>query len=96
MKKKTSMPLDQVIKKTCDTVQQKLKQASWAPQIHNHYFQSQALVSPWSYFLLQFIVYYYEVPEQAENHPQCCWSGDGSASFHPGQKPQKRINLSQI
>ena len=39
------------------------------PQIHNQYLQSQALVSPWSHFLFRFIVYYYEAPEQAENHP---------------------------
>ena len=63
MKKKTSIPLDQVIKKSCGTVQQKWKQANWAPQIHNQYFVSQALVSPWSHFLFKFIVYYYENPE---------------------------------
>ena len=54
---------------SCDTVQQKWKQADWAPQIHNQYFLSQALVSQWSHFLFQFIVYYYETPEHAENHP---------------------------
>jgi len=96
VKKKTSIPPDHVIKKSCDTVQQKWKQAGWTPQIHNKHLQSQALVSPWSHFLFQFIVYYYEVPERAENNPQCCWSDDGSASIHPGQKTQRRINLSPI
>ena len=37
------LPLDQ---KGCETVQRKWKEAGWAPQIHNQYFQSQALVSP--------------------------------------------------
>jgi len=50
VKKKTLIPLDQVIKKNCDTFQQKWKQAGWAPQIHNQYLQSQALVSPWNQF----------------------------------------------
>ena len=96
VKIKTSIPLDQVIKKSCDPAQQIWKQAGWATQIHNKHLQSQALVSSWSHFLFQFSVYYYEVPERAENHPQCCWSGDGSASIHPGQKTQRRINLSPI
>jgi len=51
MKKKTSIRLDHVTKKSCDTVQQKWKQVGWVPQIHNHNFLSQALVSPWSHFL---------------------------------------------
>jgi len=86
MKKKTSVPLDQVIKKSCDTVQQKWKQASWAPQIHNQYHQSQAQDSPWSHFLCQFIVCYYEAPEKAENHPQ---SGPSPwRSSRRGQKPE--------
>jgi len=38
----------QVTKKSCDPFQQKWKQEGWAPQIHNQYLQSQALVSPWS------------------------------------------------
>jgi len=46
VKKKTSIPLNQVIKKSCDTVQQKWNQAARAPKIHNQYLQSQALVSP--------------------------------------------------
>ena len=37
----------------------------------------------------------YEVPDEAQSHPQCCWSGDGSASIQPGQKTQ-RISLSPI
>ena len=91
---KTSIPLDQVIKKSCETFQQKWKQAGWGPQIHNQYLQNQALVSPWSHF--QFIVYYYEAPEEAESHTRCCWSGDGSTSIQPGQKTQRRISLSPI
>jgi len=38
--KKTSIPLDQVFKKSCDTFQQKWKQAGRAPQIHNQYLKS--------------------------------------------------------
>ena len=56
MKKKTSIPLDQVIKTSCDTVQQKWKQTSWASHIHNQYFQSQALVSLWSHFSIHCIL----------------------------------------
>jgi len=67
MWRKKSIPLDQVIEKCCDTVQQKWKQVDWSPHIHNQYFQSQALVSPWSHF--QFIAYYYEATEEAQSHP---------------------------
>ena len=56
MKKKTSIPLDQVIKKSCDTFKQKWKQAGWAPQLHNQYLQNQALVSPWSHFSIHCIL----------------------------------------
>ena len=44
----------------------------------------------------QFIVYYYEAPEEAQSQPQCCWSGDGSATIKPGQKARRSINLSPI
>jgi len=44
----------------------------------------------------QFIVYYYEGPEEAENHPQCCWSGDGSASIQPGQKTQENQPITNL
>ena len=67
MKKKTSIPLDQVIKKSGDTVQQKWKQLGWASQIHNQYLQSQAVVSPWSHF--QFNVYYYKTPKKLKATP---------------------------
>jgi len=53
---KNISPLDQVIKKSCDTVQQKWKKAGWAPQIHNQYLQSQAVVSPWSHFSIHCIL----------------------------------------
>jgi len=36
---KKTIPLDQVIKKSCDIFQQKWKQAGGAPQIHNQYIQ---------------------------------------------------------
>ena len=89
-------PLDQVIKKSCDTFQEKWKQAGWAPQIHNQYLQSQVLVSPWSHFSIHCSLYYYEAPEEAQNQSQCSWSGDGSASIQAGHKTQKRISLSPI
>jgi len=56
VKKKATIPLDQVIQKSCDTSQQKWKQADWAPQIHNQYLQSQALVSLWSHFSIHCIL----------------------------------------
>ena len=68
VKKKTSSPLDQVIKKSSATVQQKWEQAGWAPQFHNQYIQSQALVSP--KVIYQFIVYCYEAPKQFQSSPQ--------------------------
>ena len=92
--KKTSISRDQVIKKCCDTFQQKWKQAGWAPQIHNQYLQSQALVSPWSHFSIHCILL--RNPRRSSKPSQCCWSGDGSASIQPGQKTQRRISLSPI
>jgi len=50
VKKKTSIPLDQAVKKSCDTVQQKWEQVGWAPQIRNQCLQTQALVSPMKSF----------------------------------------------
>jgi len=86
--KKTSIPLDQVIKKSCDTVQRKWKKEGWAPQIHNQYLQSQPLVSPWNNFSIDCILL--RSPEEAQSYSQCCWSGDGSTSIQPGQKTQRK------
>ena len=52
---KTSIPVDQVIK-SVDTFQEKWKHAGWAPQIHNQYLKSQALVTPWSHFSIHCIL----------------------------------------
>jgi len=38
--------LVQVMKRSCGTVQQTWGQVGWAPQIPNHYLETQALVSP--------------------------------------------------
>jgi len=66
VKKKTSITLDQAMKKRCDIVQRKWKQAGWAPQIHNQYLQSQALISPWTHFTIHCILL--RAPEEAQSH----------------------------
>jgi len=55
MKKKKSIPLDQVIKKKLWHFLTEVE-ASWAPQIHNQYPQSQALVSSWGHFSIHCIL----------------------------------------
>jgi len=51
----TSIPLDQVIKKNCETVFNSSGSKQADPKIHNQYLQSQALVSPCRHFSIHCI-----------------------------------------
>ena len=93
-RKKTEIPQGQLTKTSCDPFQQKWKQAGWALQNRNQYLQSQALVFPRSHFSIHCILL--RSARKSSKPPQCCWSGDGSASIQPGQKTQRRISLSPI
>ena len=49
-RKKTSIPLDQVIKKSCDTVQRKWKQAGWPPNSQSITLKSSSSLPLKSFF----------------------------------------------
>jgi len=80
MKKKTSISLDQVIKKSCDTVFNRSGSKRAEPPNSQSIPPKSTSSLPVKSFLFQFVVYYYEAPEQAENHPTlliwrwiCCY-----------------------
>ena len=87
---KTSIPLDQVIKKVVTLFSRSGNKRTDPPKFTINTSKAK-IVSPHD-VIFQFIVYYYEGPEEAQSHTQCCWSGDGSASVQRGQKT-KEISL---
>ena len=46
--------------------------------------------------IFQFNAYFYESPEEAQSHPQCCFSGEGSASIQPSQKAQENQPITNL
>jgi len=66
VKKKTSIPQDQVIKKSCDNFDRSGSKRAEPPKFTINTSKVK-LSSPHEVFF-QFIVYYYEVPEEAQSY----------------------------
>jgi len=95
MKKKTSIPLDQVIKKVVTPFSRSGSKRAEPPNSQPMPPKSSSRL-PMKSFFISIYCTLLQSPEQAENHHQCCWSGDGSASIQQRQKTQRRINLLPI
>jgi len=90
MKKKSSIPLDQVIKKVVTPFNRSGSKRAEPPKFTINTSKVKLWSSHESFFISIHCILL-RSPRTSYNHPQCCRSGHGSASIQPGQKTHRRI-----